>query len=293
MRVREHVRVVLKGLRGHQSARDVAGDLVPGLRSWARRPRPATRFAADAPVLVLSPHLDDAVLGCWSLLSSRKQIVVANVFDGVPPPGLLTPWDRLTGATDSAARMHERLQEDREALALAGHRSIGLGFLEEQSRQRAPSIAAILSALGERVPFASRLVVPAGIGGRIDHVIVRNMAHELWRRGIPVQLYTELFYAAAYGWPAWVTGQTPNPHLVQSAYWEAFLASSPWGPHDTLSPRVSKLTDEQIAAKLEALRKYRTQYPALSGGDRDSLADPLVLGFEVFWTVPDTGEACR
>ena len=76
---------------------------------------------AARPAVILSPHLDDAVLSCWHLLSGPGDVSVINVFAGSPPPGSgASWWDRLSGATDSAARMAERLAEDREAFAIAG-----------------------------------------------------------------------------------------------------------------------------------------------------------------------------
>jgi hypothetical protein len=43
---------------------------------------------------------------------------------GSPPNGVLAEWDPLTGATDSAARMAERVAEDRRALGLEKARAL-------------------------------------------------------------------------------------------------------------------------------------------------------------------------
>ena len=81
-----------------------------------------TRLSHDpgAPELLLSPHWDDAVLDCFTLLDSQRELNVVNVFGGVPAPGKLTLWDAITGATDSAVRARERLAEDAVALARTG-----------------------------------------------------------------------------------------------------------------------------------------------------------------------------
>jgi hypothetical protein len=34
--------------------------------------------------VILSPHLDDAVLSCWHLLTGPGEVEVINVFAGVP-----------------------------------------------------------------------------------------------------------------------------------------------------------------------------------------------------------------
>lgn len=73
--------------------------------------------------MILSPHLDDAVLSCWRVLEAHRSVRVVNVFTGSPPEGSPAPWwDRLTGATDPVRRMAERRAEDRRALALANER---------------------------------------------------------------------------------------------------------------------------------------------------------------------------
>ena len=84
------------------------------------------RYEPDAPVAVLSPHLDDAVLSAWSVLRRPGDVRVVNVCTAVPPPGPAPPWDQLTGARDAAERMRERLDEDREALAKAGREAVAL-----------------------------------------------------------------------------------------------------------------------------------------------------------------------
>ena len=78
-------------------------------------------IVGDMAIVVLSPHLDDAVLSCWHVLTKPGQLTVINVFTGVPA-GLSAPawWDQYTGATESAERVRERIEEDRRALALVG-----------------------------------------------------------------------------------------------------------------------------------------------------------------------------
>ena len=81
----------------------------------ARQAREETNFRTrlrvedQAPALVLSPHWDDAVLDCWSVLSSEGEVSVLNVFGGVPGPRALTLWDSITGAEDSSERARERI----------------------------------------------------------------------------------------------------------------------------------------------------------------------------------------
>src|SRR3954451_1887783 len=133
-------------------------------------------FGAGAPAVVLSPHPDDAVFGCWSVLTGPGDVLVVNVFDGVPSPGGVTLWELITGCTDSAEAMRERRREDAAALALAGRRSVGLGLLDQQYRHAPPRRGSLEAALVAAVPAASAVYAPAGIGGHADHVSVAAVA---------------------------------------------------------------------------------------------------------------------
>src|SRR5205807_10094736 len=94
-------------------------------------PPPASVFRV-ARTVVVSTHLDDAVLSCWSVLDAPGDVVVVTVFTGGPPPGTLTEWDRDSGAADSAERMIQRVEEDRAALRVAGREPVHVGLLEGQ-----------------------------------------------------------------------------------------------------------------------------------------------------------------
>jgi LmbE family N-acetylglucosaminyl deacetylase len=226
-------------------------------------------------VAVLSPHLDDAVLSAWSALRGEAAATVVNVCTGLPPPGAVARWDRLTGATDSHDRMKERVEEDRAALALAGVESVALGFLDEQYRLGPLDQDELVAAIGSAVGAATELWAPAGIGGRGDHVQVRDAARAL---GTPLRLYAELPYAIKFGWPGWVTGEPGDPHLDVEADWER------WLPEDIeVEPTVHRLSAPEASLKLEAMRTYATQYAGLTRGSLDELAHPLVLGYEVSW----------
>src|SRR3954451_1624058 len=112
-------------------------------------------FGAGAPAVVLSPHPDDAVFGCWSVLTGPGDVLVVNVFDGVPPGGGVTLWELITGCTDSAEAMQERRREDAEALALAGRRAVGLELLDQQYRRAPLRPEELAAALTAAVPAAS------------------------------------------------------------------------------------------------------------------------------------------
>jgi LmbE family N-acetylglucosaminyl deacetylase len=238
---------------------------------------PTLRHDPAAPALLLSPHLDDAVIDCWSVLTGDGELNLVNVFAGVPPGGNTTRWDRIVGAADSAELMRSRIEEDRAALARAGRTPHNLGFLEYQQREdrREPPLGALDAQIGAAVPAASRLYAPAVLGTvHPDHARVRAYALACHDAGIPVELYADLPYAVVYGWPHWVSGDAADPHLDVDAY---------WGERPRGEPRIVELDDAQAAAKLDAMRAYATQFPSLDRGPIGLLSNPKVHRFEVFW----------
>src|SRR5271168_734968 len=133
--------------------------------------RSRLRVEQDAPELLLSPHWDDAVLGCWSLLSSGRELNVVNVFAGIPPSGRAGVWEAIIGVRDSAQRARERMAEDTLALARAGREPVNLPLLDAKYRRQTSSVAGLHEldlALAAEVRSASRVYVPAGIGSHAD-----------------------------------------------------------------------------------------------------------------------------
>jgi LmbE family N-acetylglucosaminyl deacetylase len=241
------------------------------------------RTDPHAPELVLSPHWDDAVLDCWSLLSSERELNVVNVFAGAPAPGRLTLWDAVTGALDSAQRAAERAAEDAVALARAGRKPLNLTFLDAQYRTPpGPTLDRIDRELCAKVEGVSRVYVPAGLGSHPDHVLVRRYGRMLWHAGTPVTLYADLPYCVQHGWPHWVEGREPEPNRNIDAFWLSYLDDVPEMP-PLRSAHVERLDEPSASAKLEAMICYRTQFPALNGGARQLLSDPAIHGFEVRW----------
>src|SRR5690348_7447133 len=115
-----------------------------------------TMLAADpqAPTVVLSPHLDDAVWACFSLLG--EGVTVATVFAGIPESG---PgwWDAQCGITDSAAHVGDRRSEDARVLESLGATAVHLPLLDGQYRDGRVYPEAVIDALSEEVPAARRV----------------------------------------------------------------------------------------------------------------------------------------
>ena len=217
-------------------------------------------------VVVVSPHLDDAVLSCYDELGPATAVV--TVFAGIPPAGGEPGrWDREDGVTDSPARMRERREEDLEALARSGSRAVHLGLLDSQYADVPPAseLAAILAPILEP---AARVLGPAGIGNR-DHKVVRDAV--LLARPDAV-LYADLPYALHHD-----HGGFALPDEI--------------GDRD--AERMELELDEAVLAeKVAAVRCYRTQLDQLIAHYGDFL-DAAGLGREVLWHTTVVGDRSR
>ncbi len=224
--------------------------------------------------VVLSPHLDDAIMSCWHLPTGSVDVTVVNVFAGVPrQAAMVGSWDCLTRACDSSARMGERLAEDAEALALAGVASVNLDLLDSQYRGFGPP-PALAEALKEPLRGAETVYAPAAPYPVPDHVAVMAAALELRP---DARLYADLPHAAIYGLPEWVTGER-EADLDVGAFWRCRLTESGFDAASA-QPHVHRLDDAALERKLEAVRCYRTQVAAVA------CEAPLDrLRWEVSWT---------
>jgi LmbE family N-acetylglucosaminyl deacetylase len=231
--------------------------------------------------VILSPHLDDAILSCWHTLAATGEVAVINVFAAIPAPDQpLSWWDRITSASNSAARMRERLAEDQRALALAGRQAVNLEFLDDQYRDGSQSLEQIVDALRHCLAPATGILAPAGIGEHPDHLLVRAAAITLRHDGHTVALYAELPHAIRHGWPRRIEGSRPAPVGSAEIDWEHALAAVDGA---LLTPTIHPLSARVRAKKLEAIHAYRTQLDALNTIAYQPLDNAGPLRYEVAW----------
>lgn len=97
------------------------------------------------PLIVLSPHLDDAVLSCGALISYAVEhvpVTVATLFtEAGPPPYTLSARRHLrhVGVTDAEALYYRRKIEDRAALESIGVTCVHIGLTDALYRRNARS----------------------------------------------------------------------------------------------------------------------------------------------------------
>lgn len=264
------------------------------------------------PCVVLSPHLDDAVLSAWHVLSGPREVTVVTVFAGLPEPGFVTDLDRAHGAAESAAWLARRRREDRAALALAGRTPVHLDLLDVQfAAFRDPAIrdriaaspdsfaefvsgqaglgcdpAGLAEVIRSQIPATTVLYGPAGIGGHPDHRDLALATMLLASADRAVRLYADSPYYLARGLPSWLGG-APGPAadaLTEDALDRLDL------PPSALTRGVRELSAAELERKLAAIRCYQTEFPAIWAALATSPAGPDAIRHETCWTV---GRAAR
>lgn len=186
------------------------------------------------PLIVLAPHLDDAVLSCGALIThaaSRTAVTVTTFFtEGAQGPYTLSArrYLRQVGERSAEALYQQRRDEDRAALEPLGITCVHAGLTEALFRRRPVSrsrsgLARVLPELAHAYPSfrahvtsgqlaaadagtlreASAVIqraaepgphlvlAPLGVGGHVDHVLVRTAAES---SGLPVVYYSDFPY---------------------------------------------------------------------------------------------------
>jgi len=150
-------------------------------------------------ILVVSPHLDDAVLGCGDVIAARPGAVVVTVFAGSPPPRPApTDWDAASGFAPGEDAVARRRDEDHEALAVLDARPVWLPFLDAQyEAAAAPGEIAerLAKAIADAAPDA--VLIPVGLW-HADHRLAHEAAVECMPRCRPVAwlAYEDAIYRA-------------------------------------------------------------------------------------------------
>jgi LmbE family N-acetylglucosaminyl deacetylase len=154
---------------------------VPGTAlAW----RKAVEYASARPfgesggsLLVVSPHLDDAVFGCGDAVRSRPGSLVVTVFAGGPQSWTTpTSWDAAAGFGPGVDAISRRRKEDRDALALLGADPVWLPFWDSQYG-RTPRKADVTAALAEALTCFDPdvVLIPFGLW-QSDHRLVHEAA---------------------------------------------------------------------------------------------------------------------
>jgi LmbE family N-acetylglucosaminyl deacetylase len=238
------------------------------------------RLDDDLAVLVVSPHLDDAMLSCTALFHRRRPADVLTVFAGSPSPAVSAEWDRLCGFADSDEALAARRAEEQAAFAGLAVDVDYLPLLDSQYTGDAPRTASERDVLSKAIVdwAAGRpspvVALPAGCGRprpspvekalrtfgvRVDpqgsaerpaphpdHLFVRDVGLSVLaeKRGVVGLLYEEVPYA----------GGVDDAAAVRRS------AGKRWAPVDFE-------LEVDVTEKASRLAAYVSQLPWLTGGD--------------------------
>ena len=236
-------------------------------------------------MVVLSPHLDDAVLSCFAVLfrpdtaqstSQSTTVTAVTVFAGVPDPGTTGTWDALQGVGRSDEHMRDRIADDLDVMAGLGVQAVHLPLLDQQYRTRRLTSRSLARRLEQHTEGA-HVYAPAGFGQHPDHVLVRDAALRAFAGMASLRLYADLPYAADHGWP------------LDCQDGSCVRALRDVLPGIAALPRVAgcehaALVAETAAAKMRCLAKYRSQFQLLDGPS-EGLRRRAVDRFETCWAL--------
>lgn len=228
----------------------------------------------------LSPHFDDAVLSCGGTIHQQvaagEPALVVTVFAAAPATVELSPLAesfhrRWAIAGDVIAA---RREENRVALSILGAESCELAYRDAiyrgapgawryenaSSLMAAPAagdaelVAAIVAPLRSALAAHPGATVhaPLAIGHHVDHQLVHAAAHELLRVGHVVEFFEDYPYVHVHG--------PDHPHG---------LAPTLAARKGAATFRLRRLSDADLAARIAAIRAYRSQLAMLFGNPAD------------------------
>ena len=212
--------------------------------------------------IYLSPHLDDAVLSCggqiYQLTQAGGSALIVTVMAGDVPSTGLSQFaqglhDRWELALNASA---VRREEDRAASQIVGADCLHLDLLDCIYRRHPSSGAALydteealfgdlhpaesllaskLASTLVQLPASNQTFAPLTAGRHVDHQLTR-LAAEIWRGDYNLTYYEEYPYAVS-------SGAMPGG-LSKEDGWRSSIV---------------EITDEALAARIEAIACYRSQ----------------------------------
>lgn len=196
-------------------------------------------------LVVVSPHLDDAVLSCGQLLAGRPGSMVVTVCTAPPPQHTVrTSFDADCGHANAGQAMAARQQEDTLACWLLQATQRHLGHVDQQyGVPLAPE--AVAASLVAAVPPGAIVVGPVGLA-HPDHVAVAEAVRQLLveRPDLEPWLYEDL--PSRVLWPEDVP--------TRLGWWRAM----------GYDPVLATLGGAELPRKESAVRAYRSQTWALN-----------------------------
>lgn len=218
-------------------------------------------------LLVISPHLDDAVLGCGALLATHPRSVVLTVFAGAPRRPCRADWDAACGFADAVEAIAARRAEDAAALRVLEAAPHWLPFCDSQYEEPAAP-AQVAAALVESIE-AHRpdcVVLPLGLF-HSDHRQAHACALLAW----------QALAGARAGIDCWLAYEDAMYRRFQGLLQERLVQLGRAGVVATPAEcECERAAESALAAKRRAVQCYASQLKGLATpgrpGHRDAFA---------------------
>jgi len=217
-------------------------------------------------VVVVSPHLDDAVLSLGATMAHAVEagatVEVLTVFAYGPTSNAPTDdWDRKSGFVTEGEAARERRIEDRHACAVLGATPRWFDFSAD-GYQRSESIQEVISAVKAATAHADTVLIPGHPLAHADHAALSN---ELLCQGLTCR-WLGLYAEQPYAFDRRLTLRGPVAALAGAA---AVNGRLPWqraADVFTLQHAAGTFTWQRAAAhrrhrhlKLQAVKHYESQ----------------------------------
>jgi LmbE family N-acetylglucosaminyl deacetylase len=157
--------------------------------------------------IYISPHLDDAVLSAGGFIYEQTQagipVEIWTIVCGFPPPGELTPLAQVMhfqwGTGTAKETINLRRAEDRKAARIVGAKPVHfdvpdciyrrgpdseplyLDIFVQPHEVEAHLPDQIAETIAPRLQADDQVICQLGIGGHVDHILVRHAAERLNR----------------------------------------------------------------------------------------------------------------
>lgn len=162
-----------------------------------------THLSPAEPVMVLSPHLDDALFSCGKFLADHPGAIVVTVFAGAPDVMHEGYNSRSTGQSYAPDALEVRRQEDRRVMSQLGATPIWLDLIEADYSAYRPTtnygeqvVAEVSRVISEIGPAS--VIAPLGLV-HPDHIAVSDACHIMWRKSsVNWYVYLDLPYGKAH-----------------------------------------------------------------------------------------------
>jgi LmbE family N-acetylglucosaminyl deacetylase len=223
------------------------------------------------PVVVISPHLDDAAFGCGEVLAAHPGSVVITALAGGPASyETVTGWDAAAGFRPGEDVIAARRAEDRAALAILNARPIWLDFTDDQYGN-SPSAAVLGRALEQALVTTGLTTVYVPLG-------LFHNDHKLTHAAMLAVIDRHRCFA-------WFGYEEPNYRLVPNLRSERLQTLLHTG---IIATPAGASPCPCSDAKRRAVGEYRSQLRALGSPRKPGTDD--VFAPERYWRLSAHGE---